>query len=171
ELSKQVPFERVLFALGIRHVGETVAKKLARSLKSVEHLMSADKDALLLVEEVGEKIADSILSYFSNPIHREWMIQLRNAGIQLESNQSESFQSNVLEGRIFVVSGVFEKYGRDELKGIIESHGGKVSGSISSKTHFVVAGRDMGPAKLEKAKGLGIPIISEVEFDEMISAE
>lgn len=171
ELSKQVPFERVLFAMGIRHVGETVAKKLARSLKSVEHLMSADKDALLLVEEVGEKIADSILSYFSNPIHREWMIQLRNAGIQLESNQTDSMQSNVLGGKTFVVSGIFEKYGRDELKGVIESNGGKVSGSISAKTHFVVAGRDMGPAKLEKAKGLGIPIISEVEFDEMISAE
>lgn len=169
-LSKEVPFERVLFALGIRHVGETVAKKLARAIGSVDQLMVASKEDLLAVDEVGEKIAESIVQYFQIPAHRDWMEQLKRAGLQMESNHQDQMQSNRLAGQVFVVSGVFDRYGRDEIKGLIESHGGKVSGSISSKTSYVVAGKEMGPAKLEKAKSLGIPIIGEAELDEMIGA-
>jgi DNA ligase (NAD+) len=169
--SKDVPFERVLFGLGIRHVGETVAKKLARAMGSIDAIIEATKETLLSVDEVGEKIADSIIQYFQNEEHRTWMTQLKESGLQMSSNHVENLQSDLLATKVFVVSGVFEKYGRDEIKSLIESHGGKVSGSISAKTHFVVAGRDMGPAKLEKAKSLGIPIISEVDLDQMISQE
>jgi len=169
--SKDVPFERVLFGLGIRHVGETVAKKLARAMGSIDAIMEATKETLLSVDEVGEKIADSIIQYFQNEEHRTWMTQLKESGLQISSNHVENLQSDLLATKVFVVSGVFEKYGRDEIKSLIESHGGKVSGSISAKTHYVVAGRDMGPAKLEKAKSLGIPIISEVDLDQMISQE
>ncbi len=169
--SKEVPFERVLFGLGIRHVGETVAKKLARALGSIDHIMRANKEELLAVDEVGEKIAESIVQYFQIKEHQEWMTQLKEAGLQLASHHVDNVQSDLLATKVFVVSGVFEKYGRDEIKALIESHGGKVSGSISAKTHFVVAGRDMGPAKLEKAKSLGVPIISEMDLDQMISPE
>jgi DNA ligase (NAD+) len=169
--SKEVPFERVLFGLGIRHVGETVAKKLARAMGSIEHLMEASKEQLLTVDEVGEKIAESIVQYFQAEEHQAWMAQLKEAGLQLTSHHVENVQSDLLSTKVFVVSGVFEKYGRDEIKALIESHGGKVSGSISAKTHYVVAGRDMGPAKLEKAKSLGVPIISELDLDLMISQE
>ncbi len=169
--SKAVPFERVLFGLGIRHVGETVAKKLARAMGSIDQLIIASKEELLAVDEVGEKIAESIVQYFQAKEHQDWMAQLKEVGLQLTSNHTENIQSDLLSAKVFVVSGVFEKYGRDEMKALIESHGGKVSGSISAKTHYVVAGRDMGPAKLEKAKSLGVPIISEMELDQMISAE
>jgi DNA ligase (NAD+) len=160
----------VLFGLGIRHVGETVAKKLARAMGSIDQLIIASKEELLAVDEVGEKIAESIVQYFQVKEHQDWMAQLKEVGLQLISNHTENIQSDLLSAKVFVVSGVFEKYGRDEIKALIESHGGKVSGSISAKTHYVVAGRDMGPAKLEKAKSLGVPIISEMELDQMISA-
>jgi DNA ligase (NAD+) len=133
----------VLFGLGIRHVGETVAKKLARAMGSIDAIIEATKETLLSVDEVGEKIADSIIQYFQNEEHRIWMTQLKESGLQMSSNHVENLQSDLLATKVFVVSGVFEKYGRDEIKSLIESHGGKVSGSISAKTHFVVAGRDM----------------------------
>ncbi|MEN9334667.1 MAG: hypothetical protein RLY35_1847 [Bacteroidota bacterium] len=166
--SKQVPFERVLFAFGIRHVGETVAKKLTRAIGNIDQLITASRETLLAVDEVGEKIADSIIQYFENPEHRAWINELKTLGLQLESQFQDTMVSDVLAGKVFVVSGVFDRYGRDEMKALIESHGGKVSGSISAKTSFVVAGRDMGPAKLEKARTLGLPIIGENELEAMI---
>jgi len=167
--SKKVPFERVLFALGIRHVGETLAKKLARNLSSLENISKANKHELMQVNDVGEKIADSILLYFSDPESLELVNRLREAGLQLETeNSGEQSASNILNGKTFVVSGVFHHYSRDGIKEAIENNGGKVSGSISSKTNFVLAGEEMGPAKLEKAKKLGVAIISEDDFLKMI---
>jgi len=167
--SKKVPFERVLFALGIRHVGETLAKKLARNLSSLENISKANKHELMQVNDVGEKIADSILLYFSDPESLELVNRLREAGLQLETeNSAEQSASNILNGKTFVVSGVFHHYSRDGIKEAIENNGGKVSGSISSKTNFVLAGEEMGPAKLEKAKKLGVAIISEDDFLKMI---
>lgn len=163
--SREVPFERVLFALGIRHVGETVALKIARALGDVEAISNSPREALLAVDEVGEKIADSILDWFSREEHRELIDRLRRSGLQFQSNWKPPAQlSAALSGKTVVVSGVFSGFSRDGIKQFIEQHGGKVSGSISAKTHYVVAGEDMGPAKREKAVALGVPILTEQEL-------
>jgi DNA ligase (NAD+) len=166
--STKVPFERVLFAIGIRHVGETLAKKLARAFGSMNRLMNASREELLQVNDVGEKIADSILAFFAEPDNMLMLERLKSAGLSMESEMIQTPASNILEGKTFVVSGVFHHFSRDGIKEAVEAHGGKVSGSISGKTHFVLAGDEMGPAKLEKAQKLGIKIISETDFLEMI---
>lgn len=167
EASLDVPFERVLFALGIRHVGETVAKNLARYFKSIDRLMSASFDELVEVSDIGEKIAISIQEFFLDNENIEIINRLRAVGINFEIEEQEN-QGNTLEGLTFVISGVFEKMSRDELKDLIEKNGGKNTGSISAKTSYLVAGENMGPAKLDKAEKLGVNIISEDDFLAMI---
>jgi DNA ligase (NAD+) len=165
EQSKQVPFERVLFALGIRHVGETVAKKIARAVKSLDNLKTLSFEDLRAIEEVGEIIARSIQAWISNEKHMVVLSKLVEAGLQFSVNeQDDVLLSNSLEGKSIVVSGTFETFSRDGIKEFIEQHGGKVVGSISSKTTYVVAGADMGPAKLKKAEDLKVPIISEQDL-------
>lgn len=165
EQSKQVPFERVLFALGIRHVGETVAKKIARAVKSLDNLKTLSFEDLRAIEEVGEIIARSIQAWISNEKHIVVLNKLIAAGLQFSVNeQDDVLLSNSLEGKSIVVSGTFETFSRDGIKEFIEQHGGKVVGSISSKTTYVVAGADMGPAKLKKAEDLKVPIISEQDL-------
>jgi len=166
--SLEVPFERVLFALGIRHVGETVAKKIAKSLKNIDNLLLSTYDELIAIDEVGDKIALSIIGHFRDHKNVEIVEKLRSKGLSFEIEHVEQ-DSQKLNGKSFVVSGVFTLFSRDELKKLIESNGGKNVGSISSKTDFVVAGENMGPAKLEKAKKLAITILSESEFNKMIS--
>ncbi|KGO90754.1 NAD-dependent DNA ligase LigA [Flavobacterium suncheonense] len=169
EKSKTVPFERVLYALGIRYVGETVAKKLAKHYKSIDNLAAASLSELILVDEIGEKIAQSVIEFFDDKENKAIIERLKQYGIQLEiSAEQDTTVSDKLLGKTFVVSGVFAKFSRDDLKKAIEDNGGKVGSSISAKTHFVVAGENMGPAKLEKANQLGIPIISEDDFIVMI---
>ncbi|MFC5044653.1 NAD-dependent DNA ligase LigA [Aquimarina hainanensis] len=167
--SKEIPFERVLFALGIRYVGETVAKKLAKHYKNIDAIIAATEEELVNVEEIGIKIAQSVQEFFSVEAHKELIQRLKNAGVQLEiSAEKLAGQTEVLSGKVFVVSGVFEKVSRNELKKLIENNGGKVSSSISSKTSYVVAGANMGPSKLEKATKLGVAIISEDDFLAMV---
>ncbi len=166
--SKQVPYERVLFAIGIRYVGETTAKKLARFFKNIDTLSAATREELMEVNDVGERVADSILSYFNTPENLETVIRLRNAGLQFEIVENEEIStSNELQGKSVVVSGVFT-ISRDEIKQMIEQHGGKNVSSISKNTDFVLAGEKMGPEKRKKAESLGVPIISEEEFYKMI---
>ncbi|MBF0695492.1 MAG: NAD-dependent DNA ligase LigA [Flavobacterium sp.] len=166
EKSKEVPFERVLFALGIRYVGETVAKKLAKHYKTIDALASAGVHELTTVDEIGERIATSVISFFANADNQTIINRLKQYGVQLEIRESENPNAtNILQGKTFVVSGVFTIYSRDELKKAIEDNGGKVGSSISAKTDYVVAGENMGPAKLDKANKLGIAIISESEFN------
>lgn len=165
--SKNIPFERVLFALGIRFVGETVAKQLAKAFKSIEKLSLASYDELINVDEIGEKIAISVQQYFLDEDNRKIIERLQKAGLQFQLVEKELISSN-LEGKNFVVSGVFTKFSRDEIKKMIEDNGGKNVSSISAKTDFVLAGENMGPAKLEKATKLGISIISEEDFLAMI---
>lgn len=168
--SKKIPFESVLYALGIRYVGETVAKKLAKHYKNIDAIANASLLDLMLVEEIGEKIAQSVVSFFENEKNIQIVNRLKIKGIQLELLEKNStFISNILENQTFVVSGVFELYSRDELKKAIEDHGGKVGSSISAKTDFVIAGDNMGPAKLEKANKLGVKIINELEFNKLIN--
>jgi DNA ligase (NAD+) len=171
EASKNIPFERVLFGMGIRYVGETVAKKLARAFGSIDKLMQANKEELLAVDEIGEVIADSLLEYFAVQDHQNLIAALKQSGLQLQSATSNEKQSNKLEGLTFVISGVFSTMSRDEAKDLIEAHGGKCSGSVSSKTHFLLAGEGMGPAKLQKAESLGVKIIGEADLLEMIGSE
>ncbi len=169
EKSKEIPFERVLFALGIRFVGETVAKKLAKHYKSIEAIQFATQMELIMVDEIGEKIAESVVEFFSKQENLDIIKRLKSYGVQLQlSEEALQGQTDVLQGKTFVVSGVFEKVSRNELKKMIEDNGGKVSGSISSKTSFVVAGDNMGPSKKEIAESLGVPIISEDEFLGMV---
>ena len=169
EASKLVSFERVLFALGIRFVGETVAKKLARSIKNIDALMAATKEELTAIDEIGEKIAESIIHFFSSEKNRELVARLKNAGLKMEMEAEETAAvSNILEGQSIVISGVFAVHSRDEYKDIIEKHGGKNVGSISKKTSFILAGENMGPSKLEKAQKLGIKIMDEKEFLSLI---
>jgi len=170
EASKQIPFERVLYALGIRYVGETVAKKLAKHYKSIDNLANASLMDLILVDEIGERIAQSVIDFFANEENRKIVERLKNYGVQLETTGGSTSVSDMLAGKIFVVSGVFAKFSRDELKKAIEDNGGKVGSSISSKTDYVIAGDNMGPAKLEKANQLGVKIISEDEFINLINA-
>jgi DNA ligase (NAD+) len=169
EKSKEIPFERVLFALGIRYVGETVAKKLAKHYKSIEALSQASLMDLVLVDEIGDKIAQSVIEFFENQENRIIIERLKGFGIQFEVIEKYNPDAtNKLSGKSFVVSGVFEQFSRDDLKKAIEDNGGKVGSSISTKTDYLLAGENMGPAKLEKANKLGIAIISENDFIEMI---
>lgn len=167
--SKEVPYERVLFALGIRFVGETVAKKVAKAFRSIDALAAANLDALIHVDEIGLKIAQSIISYFADEKNRELVERLRSAGLKLEADEEDlSGHTDILQGKSIVISGVFSRHSRDEYKELIEKHGGKNVGSISKKTNFILAGDNMGPSKLEKARSLGIAIIDENEFLSMI---
>lgn len=167
--SREVPFERVLFALSIPYVGETTAKRIARSVGSIDRLAAMSAAELTAIEDVGPRIAESIIEYFSIETNRRTIERLRAAGLQLETAvAANAALSDTLAGKSFVISGVFARHSRDEYKSLIEAHGGKNVGSISKKTDYVLAGENMGPAKLEKAKSLGIPIIGEDEFLAMI---
>lgn len=170
EASKEIPFERVLFALGIRYVGETVAKKLAKHYKTIDALKNASEAELTTVDEIGERIAHSVVSFFASEDNFAIVERLKSYGVQLKiSAEKLANQTELLKGSTFVVSGVFTKVSRDELKKRIEDNGGRVSSSISSKTDYVVAGANMGPSKKTKAESLGVPIISEDDFLQMIS--
>ncbi|MBD1387600.1 NAD-dependent DNA ligase LigA [Mucilaginibacter rigui] len=169
ERSKQQPFEKVLFGLGIRYVGETVAKKLVAHFKTIDNLMAATAEELTAAEEIGGRIAESITEYFADESHRAEIEKLRERGLQFIAEEKEvTLASEKLSGQSFIISGVFEKYSRDELKDLIEQNGGKILSSISAKLNFLVAGDNMGPAKLEKANKLNIPIISDDELMTMI---
>ena len=172
DASKQVPFERVLFALGIRFVGETVAKKIAKSFRDMDELAQADFETLIKIDEIGEKIAQSIVSYFQNPINRNLLMRLKDAGLQFTRSEKEmSGYTDKLAGKVIVISGVFAHHSRDEYKTMIEKNGGKNSGSISGKTSFILAGENMGPSKLEKARKLCIPVVSEEDFLNLLSSD
>jgi len=169
EKSKQVPFGRVLYAIGIRYVGETTAKMLARHFDSVETLAKASREELTSINEIGERIADSILAWFKNPVNLEIIRRLKEAGLKLQEAKKPSLPvSNLLAGMTFVISGTFLKKSREEMKILIEQYGGKTSGSVSSKTDYLLAGENMGPAKLEKANEQNVKIISEEDFYSMI---
>jgi DNA ligase (NAD+) len=168
EKSKQMPFEKVLFGLGIRYIGETVAKKLTIHFKTIENLMAAPLEELVVAEEIGERIAHSLIEYFATPQHREEIEKLKAAGLQFVAEEKEVIlASETLSGKTFIISGTFER-SRDELKDIIEQNGGKILSSISAKLNYLVAGDNMGPSKLEKAQKLNIPIISDEELMGMI---
>ena len=170
EKSKEIPFERVLFALGIRYVGETVAKKLAKHYKNIDALSKASLMDLILVDEIGDRIAQSVIEFFENQNNSTIIARLKNFGIQFEIIEKHNPNATEkLVGKTFVVSGVFEQFSRDDLKKAIEDNGGKVGSSISAKTNYVVAGENMGPAKLDKANKLGISIISENDFITMLN--
>lgn len=165
ETSKQVPYERVLFGLGIRYVGETVAKKIAYAYPSIEQLENATLEALTEVNDVGGRIAQSIVAYFTDERNREIVARLKSYGLQMNLREELlSMRSDKLDGKIFVISGTFSQHSRDEYKSMIERYGGKNSGSISGKTDFVLAGENMGPAKLAKAEKLGVKILTEEDF-------
>ena len=167
--SLNVPFERVLFALGIRYVGETVAKRLARAFQSMEKLEQATFEELVSVDEIGERIARSVIDYFTEPRNKELVSRLKKYGLQMSLPEDAlQGQSEVLKGLVFVISGTFSKHSRDEYKEMIERYGGKNTGSVSGKTNFILAGENMGPSKLEKATKLGVKIINEEEFLRMI---
>jgi len=169
ESSKSVPFPRLLYALGIRYVGETVAKKLAEAFLSMERLMEADSESLEQVDEIGERIAQSLLSYFKEEHNLQLIQRLKAAGLQMEMEQTTGLISDSLEGKTFVISGVFARYSREELKSLIDQNGGNNSSSISTRTDYILAGENMGPAKYQKARKLGIDIISEEQFLAMLS--
>jgi DNA ligase (NAD+) len=170
EASKQMPFEKVLFGLGIRFVGETVAKKLVAHFRTIEALKQATLEELIAVDEIGERIAQSVQNYFANPEHMHQLNLLQSYGLQFKSEFKEVVLAGTqLEGKSFIISGVFENHSREELKDLIESHGGKILSSISAKLNYVVAGANMGPAKLEKAQKLGIPIISDDDLLAMLA--
>jgi len=169
--SKQIPFESVLFALGIRFVGETVAKKLAKHYKTISALEQATLEDLILVDEIGERIAKSVIEFFENEENLEIIERLKSKGVQMEIVEKVNPNATTkFLGKTFVVSGVFEQFSRDDLKKAIEDNGGKVGSSISSKTDYVVAGDNMGPSKLEKAIKLGVAIVSEQDFINMLEA-
>ncbi len=171
EESKKVPFERVLYAIGIRFVGEIAAKTLARYYGSMDKVAEASKESLMQVNGIGEVIADSVIQYFANPVNRAFVERLRGYGLQMEiGEQQKQAQSDKLAGQSIVISGVFQHHSRDEYKALIEQHGGKNVGSISNKTSFILAGDNMGPAKLEKAQKLGIRIMNEDEFLELLNS-
>ncbi|MDB5087344.1 MAG: ligase LigA [Mucilaginibacter sp.] len=169
EKSKEMPFEKVLFGLGIRYVGETVAKKLAAHFKNIDNIVAATFDELITAEEIGERIALSLIEYFSDQRHKDEIQKLKDYGLQFVTVEKEvNLASEKLSGQSFIISGVFEKFSRDELKDLIEQNGGKIVSSISAKLNYLVAGDNMGPAKLEKAQKLNIPIISDAELLGMI---
>jgi DNA ligase (NAD+) len=168
--SKQIPFERVLYGIGIRYVGETVAKKLAKQFKNIDNIINASLEELIAADEIGDKIAESIIHFFSIESNVELINNLKAHGLQFELSEDQLANATTkLEGLIFVVSGVFSKFSRDELKNLIEQNGGKVSGSISKKTSYIVAGENMGPSKLAKAEKLEVSIIDEDQFLEILS--
>ena len=166
--SRKVPFDRVLYALGIRYVGETVARKLARQFTSLEQLRTASFDELVAAEEVGEKIAKSIIHYFEDPNSRRLLEKLVNAGLRFNLEETDSLSGTRLKGLTFVISGTFQKHSRDELKEMIEANGGKNAGSVSSRTNYLLGGEGTGPSKMQTAEALNIPVISEEEFLEML---
>jgi DNA ligase (NAD+) len=166
EASKRIPFERVLFALGIRYVGETVAKTLAREFKNIDAIASAKMEDLVAVNEIGERIADSVVEFFNDETNQKLVARLRERGLQFEIEEVEN-ESEQLKDKSFVVSGVFEM-DRKELKALIERNGGKVLSGVSSKTDYLVAGDNMGPSKRTKAEQLEVPIISEEDLMKMI---
>lgn len=169
EQSKNMPFEKVLFGLGIRYVGETVARKLAFAIKTIDRLMNATVEELTAIDEIGQRIAESIVEYFHKPEHIRQISLLRSYGLQFEAQESTiKLQSDKFTGKTFVISGVFEGVSRDELKELIEANGGKMLSSISAKLNYLVAGDNMGPSKLEKAQKLKIPMISHQELLEML---
>ena len=171
EASKQAPFERTLYAIGIRFVGETIAKKLARAFKNIDKLSNAAYDDLVAVDEIGDRIAASVVDYFSRTANRNIIERLKQAGVKFESEDSgQQTKSDALKGKTVVVSGVFS-ISRDEIKKLVEEHGGKNSSSVSSKTNFVLAGEKMGPEKLKKAETLGVSTISEEDFYKMIGKD
>ena len=167
--STEVPFERVLFALGIRYVGETVAKKLAAAFGSMQALLVAKREELIAVDEIGERIADSLIEYFDDMRNMQLIERLQNFGVKMEGRVARAELSNRLEGLTIVISGTFEQHSRDEYKAMIEAHGGKNGSGVTSKTSLLLAGANMGPAKLEKAEKLGVKIVSEAEFLEMVN--
>ena len=168
EASKGIEFPRVLFGIGIRFVGQTVAKKLAKHFKSIDALMAASGEELVAVDEIGDRIAESVLKFFGDEPNREIIQRLKDNKLQFIIEETGEPSSNILEGKSFVVSGVFSQFSRDEIKAAVEQHGGKNVGSISKKTDYVLAGDKMGPSKLQKAEDLGVPIISEDDFIGMI---
>ena len=169
EESKKVPFERLLFALGIRYVGQTVAKKLAPHFGSIDALAKADVETLVEVDEIGSRIAESVVDFFASLTNIQIIDQLKMYGLQFESKLAEHQPiSNTLSGQSFVISGVFSSHSRDEIKKLVEDHGGKISSSLSSKTTYLLAGENMGPKKQIKADELGISIIDEASFFSMI---
>lgn len=170
ELSKAVPFPRVLYALGIRYIGETVARKLAEAFLSMDRLMEADQESLELVDEIGERIAQSLRSYFSEEQNLRYIERLKTAGLQMEMEDNSPLISEKLDGKSFVISGIFTKHTRDELQTLIRQNGGKNSGSISARTDYILAGENMGPSKYQKAQKLKIPIINEDQFLAMLSS-
>ncbi|MDE6048171.1 MAG: NAD-dependent DNA ligase LigA, partial [Paramuribaculum sp.] len=170
EQSKNVPFERVIYALSIPFVGETVAKKIARACRSMERLRVMSAEELTAIEDIGPRIAESIREYMDAPINQEILERLAASGLRMAAEESAGTEmSDKLSGRSFVISGVFVHHSRDDYKAMIEANGGKNVGSISKKTDFVLAGANMGPAKLEKATNLGIPVIDEDTFLAMIN--
>ena len=171
EESKKIPFERVLFALGIRYVGQTVAKKLATAFKSIDNIMSKKVEDLLLVDEIGDRISKSIIEFFNNYENRSLINRLKDLGIQLEIKESNFPVNEIFLGKSFVISGVFENHSRDELKKIIESNSGKVSSSVSVKTNYLLGGNNIGPSKLVKVKKFEIPIIGENDLIVMLSSK
>ncbi|MBX9853808.1 MAG: NAD-dependent DNA ligase LigA [Cytophagaceae bacterium] len=171
EKSKEVPFKNVLFAIGIRYVGNTVAEKLTSHFKNIDALMQATFEDLITVPEIGDRIAESVLLYFQNNENKKYINNLRKAGLQFETQEKDlQKESSILEGKSFVISGVFENFSRDEIKDKIEMNGGKIISTISAKLDYLVAGENMGPAKLEKATKLGIKIISEQDFIKMLQS-
>jgi DNA ligase (NAD+) len=167
--SRQVPFERVLYALGIRYVGETVAKRLVNAFHSIEELMNASYEQLTAVEEIGDRIANSVIAYFADESNLNLIERLKSHGLQFAlGDEVLAGRTDTLQGRTFVISGTFSIHSRDEYKELIEKNGGKNLSSVSAKTDFILAGENMGPAKLEKAQKLGIKIINEKDFLAML---
>ncbi len=169
--SLKVPYSRVLFALGIRHVGETVAKTLAKEFRSIDELINAGPERLTDVNEIGPKIAASIIAYFADTENKEIIRRLKSYGLSFSAGKTETVSSGKLDGKTIVISGVFQNHSRDEYKEIIEKNGGKNSSSISASTSFILAGENMGPAKKEKANELGVEILSEEEVLKLIGEE
>ncbi|MFT7030825.1 MAG: DNA ligase (NAD+) [Marinoscillum sp.] len=172
DVSRSKPFDNVLFGLGIRYVGRTIAEKLADHFKSIDALMDASLESLINVPEIGNRIAESVVEYFSHEKNLELINRLKQANLQLvkEVDENQKIEAQLFVGKTVVVSGVFEKYEREELKKMLKNMGGKVASSITSKTDFLIAGQNMGPAKLEKATSLGTKIITEDELIEMIAS-
>jgi DNA ligase (NAD+) len=169
EKSGEVPFERVIFALGIRFVGETVAKKLASAFKNIEALEIATYDQLIAVDEIGDRIAQSVIRYFGDERNVEMLTRLKAHGLQMSlSEEKLQAAGDALQGMTIVISGTFSKHSRDEYKSLIEQHGGKNTGSVSAKTSFILAGENMGPEKLKKAENLGVRLVNETDFLVMI---
>ena len=168
EKSKKTPFEKILFGLGIRFVGATVAKNLAQHFKNIDALLKAGFEDLTAIDEIGDKIAKSVVAFSKDSSKITLIKRLKQHGVRMQIDDTNTTQSNKLNGKNFVVSGVFHQFSREDLKKAIESNGGKVTSTLSKKTHYIVAGDKMGPRKLEKAEKLQIPIISEKDFIKMV---